>query len=466
MDNYDNYDIDISAQTTDRMSGYFKDRTYTLISMIAYLIGVPLQIFENDHESPKFEIYNELDRNKKARVVRNLCRLRTAVERNFSKIFSLLNNEFRSLASMPEYVPTECITQLSNDGITIIKNNQKLEQYIIELNRLISDRINNCKELFPMWINWTYIRDLFIMPDGLSEEGIKEAANIYYGYLSYYPYQMYINWKPTDEGNILFNDKKFATLLYSWHSDEFTDFSKVSDASVQTKSNIYDFIESSTKTVFVVDCENSDPYKLCATLNNLDAVYLEKIEKIILYDDVNAATAWGILGTYTNIPIEYILIERIKQNKSLVDIKLTAGTCKEFYQNNIDSFILVSSDSDYWGLISSIPDANFLVMVEYEKTGPNIKDALYNSGIFYCYIDDFYSGNSDEIKIDALIKEVNHFLNQSININVDDMMVAAYRATRIDMSDAEQKRFYEKYIKQIYLEIDENGNLSIQLRKK
>ena len=92
-------------------------------------------------------------------------------------------------------------------------------------------------------------------------------------YLSYYPYQMYINWSPADEGNILFNDKKFVTLLYQWNHDEFTDLSKVSDVSALTKHNIYDFIEMSEKTVFVVDCENSDPYRLCATLRNLDNRY-------------------------------------------------------------------------------------------------------------------------------------------------------------------------------------------------
>lgn len=63
------------------------------------------------------------------------------------------------------------------------------------------------------------------------------------------------------------------------------------------------------------------------------------------------------------------------------------------YKNDVDSFVIVSSDSDYWGLISSLPDAHFLVMIEREKCGPDMKEALADSGIFYCYLDDFYSGN-------------------------------------------------------------------------
>ena len=443
--------------------GYYKDSTYELISTIAFLIGVPLKIFENGVEPPDIDVYHKLNSDKNARIIRNLCRLRTAVERNFGKIFGIMNLEFKGLTSIPEYVPIECINQLKTDGI-LIKSNQKLGQHIIDFNRHISDRINNCKDLFPIWITWSYIKDLFIMPNGLTEAGIKTAAEEYYANLNYYPYQMYINWPPADEGNILFNDKKFATLLYQWNCDEFTDLSKVSDVSALTKHNIYDFIERSAKTVFVVDCENSDPYRLCATLRNLDEQFLKKISKLILFDDVNTATAWSILDSFINIPIEHMLIERLKLSKSLVDIKLTAGTCKEFYQNNVDSFVIVSSDSDYWGLISSISEANFLVMVEHEKMGSDMKNALFNSGIFYCFIDDFYSGNANEIKINALKREVRRYLKQSVRLNVKQMMASAYSATRIDMSAPEQKQFYDKYIKPMYIEIDEYGNLSIQLK--
>ena len=133
---------------------------------------------------------------------------------------------------------------------------------------------------------------------------------------------------------------------------------------------------------------------------------MQKVSRIILFDDIHTATAWRILESYTDIPVEHMLIERLKSNKSLVDIKLTARACEEFYKNNVDSFVIVSSDSDYWGLISSLPDAKFLVMAEHEKCGPDIRQALSEKGIFYCFIDDFYSGNSQDIKLTALMKEM------------------------------------------------------------
>ena len=64
----------------------YKDSTYELVSKVAYLIGVPLRIFQNEHEPPKIEIYNRLEQDKNARIIRNLCIIRTAIERNYRKI--------------------------------------------------------------------------------------------------------------------------------------------------------------------------------------------------------------------------------------------------------------------------------------------------------------------------------------------------------------------------------------------
>ena len=364
-------------------------------------------------------------------------------------------------------IPQDALRQLELDGVQFYKKSStKLAHHIIEINRLISDRINNCKSLFPVWLNWDYIREIFIMRDGLTEAGTKAAANTYFTNLECYPYSIFINWNPQPYGNILYNDKKFVTLLYQWHNDYFGDYSKVSDAGSFVKSNIYDFIDDAKRVVMAVDCENSDPYRLCATLKGLDADITVKIQKIMLFDDVHTVDAWRILESHTQIPVEHIMTERVKQTKSLVDIELTAMTCREHYRNLVDSFIIVSSDSDYWGLISSLPEAKFLVMVEREKCGPDMKAALANSGIFYCYIDDFYTGDGEDLKKNALFNEIYRALDEALNLNVKDMLDDALLATRIEMSPAAKRQFFEKYIKRMSLAIDEYGNASLELRRK
>lgn len=304
------------------------------------------------------------------------------------------------------------------------------------------------------------------MPNGLCEKGTQAVALIYYEYIRLYPYQMYINWKPYDAGNILFNDKRFVSLLYRWHNDEFTEYNKVSDAGSYIKGSIYDFIADSKRVVVVVDCENSDPYKLSATLRRLSPCYTEKITSIILFDDIHTATAWSILEKFTSVPVEHILIERIKQNKSLVDIRLTARACQEYYENKVDAFVIVSSDSDYWGLISSLPKAQFLVMIEHDKCGPDMKTALANSGIFYCYLDDFYSGDSEELKTNALFQEMRDYMEKAVQLNVIDMFNDALRATRIEMTSSERQQFYDKYIKTLQLSISDDGKVSLVIKVK
>ena len=459
--------VQASQDPGDSRDSYtlYENSTYMVISKVAYLIGVPKSIFENEHEPPQMEWYTELEKDKNARIIRNLCVLRTAIERNFRNIHQAMKYDLKSILSLPEYVPQKSIEQLSTDGISIYRANAQPVQYILDINRHIANRINNCKNLFPIWLKWDYIRSLFIMPGGTTEKGSKASAAEYYANLDRYPYQVYINWSfTTPAGNILYNDKKFVRFLYEYHEDYFTDMSKVSDAGLMAKNGIYDFLGRSTQTAIVVDCENADPYKLYATLKNLDqAALLGKICKIILYDDVHTATAWRILEQFTQIPIEHNMIERIKENKSLVDIRLTTGTCREFFQNHTDSFILASSDSDYWGLISAMPEAHFLVLVEEEKCSPAIKKAMVDAGITYCYTDDFCTGNSDEIRVKAVLDEVKRLLEDEVKFNIQEVLQTAYNRTRANLSSAEKQQFYDRYIKPMRFSIDADGTVGIQL---
>lgn len=359
----------------------YKDSTYEIVSKVAYLIGVPKRIFENEYEPPKMEVYERLEQDKAARIIRHLCMIRTAIERNFKHINERMRFDYTSIYNLPEYIPQDSMAQLTSDGINFVKkSSKKLCHHVIEINKLIADRINNCKKLFPLWLNWQYIKNLFVMPDGLTEDGTKAAADIYYAHLLFYPYQIYINWPPKEEGNILYNDKK--------------------------------------------------------------------------------------LESFTAIPVEHMMIERVKQNKSLVDVMLISRTCQEHYKNNVDSFILVSSDSDYWGLISSLEDARFMVMIERESCGPDLKNALTDAGIFYCYIDDFYSGNTEDIKQSALFKEMYRYIDNAVRLNIFEMLDAAIYATRIEMSSAEKQQFISQYVKTMQMKITESGDVVLEFKRK
>lgn len=440
--------------------------TYVVVSKMAYLIGIEKNIFVNNAPEDTNAIYSAFAADKNTRVIRNLCLLRTAIMKNYSRILSSMKYEMKNLYTLPEYVPQNILNSLSNDGISIFKANcTNPLTYIVEINNQICNRINNVKHHFPVWLNWEYIRKLFIMPNGLDMKGAEKSMVVYFQNRARYPYQNYINWPfvEKDMGNILYNDRRFVSILYEAYGDTFQDLSNVTSADEGTRNSIYDFLADSDRTVVVVDCENADPYKLHAALNDLNReALLGKIAKIILFDDVHTSTAWKILEDFTDIPVEYMLVERIKDNKSLVDMRLAMGTSREFYQNNVDSFILVSSDSDYWGMISAMPEARFYVMVESENCSPTLKKALDDAGISYCYINDFCTGYSDNIKVAAILGEMRRELDKAFSINITEMFENACRVTRAEMGAAERTQFFNKYIKNMKLTISTDGDVKIE----
>lgn len=454
-----------SEPEIDRKRVYtdYENSSYNLVSKVAYFIGVPKNIFEYEHEPPQMDWYERLDCEQNARIIRNLCAVRSALLRNYKRVSLEIYYNLKNIDTLPDLIPQESVSQLERDGLPIVKANHKINQYIIDLNTLICKRIHTCKDWFPLWIKWDYIRPLFIMPKGTTEAGVKAILTNYGKRCRYYPYQVYLNWNIEGEGNVLFNDKKFVDLLYTSHGELFFDVNKVMDAGDITKNSIYTFLERSIQTVLIVDCENSDPYKLYAVLRNLNKGYLTKIKKIILYDDPNTTKAWILLEQYVDIPIERELVERVKQGKSLVDIRLTAGACKEFYANGVDSFVIVSSDSDYWGLISALPEARFLVMAEYGSFATDMRRKLEESGISYCYIDDFCTGNAGELRTAALLGEMERYLAQQVSFNINDMMRFALVNARVVLTQDEYRQFCDRHLKNIQVKVDGEGQLSLEI---
>ncbi|WP_320916361.1 hypothetical protein [Enterocloster bolteae] len=64
-----------------------------------------------------------------------------------------------------------------------------------------------------------------------------------------------------------------------------------------------------------------------------------------------------------------------------------------------------------------------------------------------------------EMQTSALIKAVHHYLDSLFQLNVIDMMEEVYRVTRVNMSEAEKRQFYEKYVKPMHLVTDKNAML-------
>lgn len=434
--------------------------TTEVVTKTAYMLGVKKSIINEFMDSGLLE---ELEQNQAARTIRYLCKLRTTMMQKFRKTDNEMRYNLKNINSI-EWFDHDNIKQLERWGMQVVLTNTRSDQYAAHFNTLIRDNIDKCKDLFHDWFNWEYLKGIFVVPKLTKKDTLKHEFDKYMANINWYPYQMYIYWQsPYDAGNVLYSDKKFLKFLYGLHNDYFEDTSKFRDAHEETKLSIYSFIEDAEKIAIVVDCENSDAYKLYGVLKNLKQEELEKVNKIVLYDDYHTGSGWDSFERFTNIPIEHIETERVTDHKSLVDIQMAAGVTKDYYKNDITSFILCSSDSDYWGLISSLPDANFLVMYEYSKCGQAIKDALETRGIYYCSIDDFCTGNTDEFKRDALFTALSAHFPSLVGMDSRELLESIYTETRINASEKEMENFYAKYIKTLRLRIDQSGKFYIDI---
>jgi uncharacterized LabA/DUF88 family protein len=155
-----------------------------------------------------------------------------------------------------------------------------------------------------------------------------------------------------------------------------------------------DFVGVAGDAVIIVDCENSDAQRL------YDALAVVKLfaRKIILIDDTHTNRMWDeIVREYkeADITIEHDEFPRLKEEKSLVDHRMVAKACEEFYKNNIKHFVLVTSDSDIWALIHSLPDAEILVLAERCKSGDVFIDALTQNKTQRVFLEDITSESTE-----------------------------------------------------------------------
>jgi len=436
--------------------------TKEVVTTIAYLIGIRKDILELQFAECR-ALLEQLSADKEATVIRYLSKLRTVLMQKFRKIDTMMMYDLKNLNSI-EWFDHDNIRQLEKWGFRIIQANYRSELYVSDFTRMINENIDKCSRLFYDWVNWNYIRDLFFIPKYQKASVLKKEFDKYMKSISQYPYQMYIHWNPSDKGNILLNDGKFLKVVYELHGDVFSDYSKYRDADESTRNSIYSFIDSSEKTAIAVDCENSDPFKLYSVLKGLNQDELSKIEKITLYDDTNTTAAWDWIANYTHIPVEHIEITRVTDRKSLVDVRMTASVVSDYYKNGISSFIIVSSDSDYWGLIETLPDADFLVMYEYEKCGTAIKIALEQHGIYYCSIDDFCSAGSEDMKRSVLFAELEKHLPNIYGEDPLELTHRIYQDTRISATMKEMEYFCSKYVKTLKLKIVD-GKFIVEIQK-
>lgn len=440
-------------------------KTKYLTMKVAYILGVHEQYLQRDfrtEDSPEkyTELLESLKKDKAATIIRSLTRLRTALMQHFQQTDREIKYALKNLSSL-EFYDKKDIDFLMNCGIYIEKANYTAEKYMMDFCKLLSERIGNIDHLFNKdWERFDLIRHMIIIPKYAQQGVLKKEHARYHANINAYPYQVYIYDLPDGEGNLLFHDERFLQTLVLSHHEQYIANSNCIDADSSIKGDIYDFINRSQNTIIAVDCENSDVYKLLGLIRSLKEEMLQKVSKIILFDDIHTTLGWRLFEEYAKIPVEHIMVDRLVHRKSLVDIALAVNVTKRFYEGEADSFILCSSDSDYWPLISSLPQADFLIMYEYNLMSQAAKSALSENGYYYCSLDVFCTGNIDDFVKAVLFTAVQKELEQLPELDTHTIVEKAFMQADIEASPEEIKRFHEKYLKKLTLQLN-NGKVHL-----
>ena len=466
----------IEQEPQNEQDNSFENYRTDLVTKIAFLIGVSEASFEGASYLDK-QLLDELRKNEEVMIIRNLCILRTQLFKNYEKITQARANLIL-LEQMPDLLDSDSITYLRSHDIETVsvasKGINNVYVNVAYINQFLLDHIDKIKPLVYDWVKFEYIKALFLMPNcnagpkgnNMQTGGkkivnrIHEARNSYLRNKNNYPFQMYINW-PRDfreeDGNVLYNDAKFLKMLYGANGEMFSAREYVIDAKKESKETIYNFVDDAKQISIFVDCENVNPYCFAATLLNLDQDNLQKIKNIVLYDDPHTSAAWDYIEHAIKLPVTHKEITRVLENKSLVDIAMTTGVCEAFYRDGTESIILASSDSDFWGLITSLPVAKFYVLNEMRCTASAVLEKLDLHEISHCFMDTFAQDKVQVFKTTVLVNclrnKIDAFNTDGSweKFDVEELIDSLFEEARIvgaeNQIKQERKIFYDTYLK-------------------
>ncbi|MBQ4431396.1 MAG: hypothetical protein II877_07805 [Synergistaceae bacterium] len=191
--------------------------------------------------------------------------------------------------------------------------------------------------------------------------------------------------------------------------------------------------------------------------------------KIILVDDEHTSSQWRALRRNENLPLEYYMTDRVKDDKSAVDVALTIKFYREILQSKaeglpVDSAIIISSDCDFWPLIELTPEVRFMVMLEYDNCSQSYYQRLQNNDVPFLYIDEYFVAGNLEMKTEIVLQEVIREIEEGYlsKINIFSVINHALTKLELKMNDSEAAAFFSRYIAPMNITFAKNGSAVLQ----
>lgn len=444
-----------------------KGNKYEIVNTVSFLIGVRKEIFQQDVGTFKGIMYNKLMQKSECLLIRSLCILRNNLEYNYDIINRKLTYSHCDLSDLDSYIDIGALDVVRQSGIRLRFESFNIVEYIKEINSLIDQNIDKCQYLFPSSLNWLYIRSVFLMPGGNIQKRIVNEGIQFISHRSFYPYQMYIGLQPDEsDGNVLYNDIKFLKFVYRKNNDRFDENILSSHLNKLTEKdiiNLNNFLSNKERILVVVDCENTQLSRFYNYLIDSKLCDNHNIDEIVLFADVNASSNWNLLSKFFNVNISYQSVNRILENKSLVDFAFMQKIIESNARREHDGFIIVSSDSDYISLLRSVSSDNLMFVLDIERTSYKLINKFNDLSIKYNIMPE-YTGtsinelsNSDSFITEALMCSIREILGSNTKFNIQDMFEQSIKVSGIFVPNELKESIYKRILNDLQLSI--NGDI-------
>lgn len=457
------------------------NRYYTALT--AYLLGLDMEKYDIsfiDH----MEIPVELDNNKEALILRNLCILRNNLLNSYDSLSSFFSTTLRNIIDSPS-VDQSCVKYLKSVGIDLRITNARASDYIRSISDIINDyakRISN-SDLLPEWAS-SVLRECYcgIFTVQKRVSGVT-LAKIYSRLRKKYPYQLFVGFDlSTYTHNLLYRDSMlFSNIQTLAGVKDVVSYDRLLVATSQdldpdneaegtftltredTKNALSDFLGNSSKILIIVDCENTHVDTVVAVINDVSRSNIKGNKyKIVLVDDEKCHEDWEIVKLFTNFEVEHIEMHRLKSQKSTVDMRLALIVQREVLKNGIDGVVLISSDSDYFCLMESMHETDnfdsFFVVFEGDRVGNEYLNRLEEWGIgcipsSYLDVSDFAAEKSKLYKSWIL-----SCLNENYSFSVSKIFELVSK--NISISDGDKESLTKMISDKLTLVSKSNGDIS------
>lgn len=152
----------------------------------------------------------------------------------------------------------------------------------------------------------------------------------------------------------------------------------------------------------LIDTENSSPYKIVEILNEISRLGKASVKRAYGDWTRQIMTSWKqVVVKYSIQPIQQF---SYTAGKNSTDSTLIIDAMDILYQNNVDGFCIVSSDSDYTKLAVRLRESGFIVYGFGEKKTP---ESFTQACDKFIYIENLTLGEFDFKRMQDLLKDTN-----------------------------------------------------------